>query len=122
MNMMDEKESKLIAKEVRKNPLTTCWTPCPFNVIRQYLEVIPDPFGTECENERINNARLVLHSFFRAQHTIGRRQYLKSLLGINSMYNIPKYINSRLHKIKQIDRPIDHSGRHTFICGSRYCC
>jgi hypothetical protein len=75
MNMIDEKERKLMAKEIRKDLLSACWTPCPFNVIRQYLEVVPDAFGTQCENERVINPRLVPHSFLRAQPTIGRRQW-----------------------------------------------
>jgi hypothetical protein len=31
------------------------------------------------------------------------------------MYNIPKYINYRLPKMMQIDRPTGHIGRHIFI-------
>lgn len=115
MTVMDEKEKKLMAKELRKEPLCACWTPCPFNVIRQYLEVIPDPFGAEMESERDKNPRLLPLPFFRAQHTSGRRQYLKTPLGINSLYNIPKYINGRLPVALKIDRPTGHSGRHTFI-------
>ncbi len=115
MKVMEDKDKKLMLKDLKKDPLCACWTPCPFNVIRQYLEVIPDPFGAEMEAERLNNVKLQPLPFFRSQNTVGRRLYLRGPLGINSLYNIGKYINGRLPQSMQIDRPTGHSGRHTFI-------
>lgn len=73
--MSDEKDKKLFLKDIKKDPLARCWTPCPFNVIREYLCVIPDSSGIETEAERVLNVKLCSLPFFRAQHTCGRRQY-----------------------------------------------
>lgn len=64
------------------------------------------------EAQRVVNLKLISLSFFRAQHTCGRRQYLQTLLGINSLHYSPKYISGRLPTNLRIDRPTGHSGRH----------
>lgn len=76
------------------------------------MNAILDPFTADMEQERVVDLQLWPLHFSRPQHTSGHRQYLKTALGINSLYAIPKYINFRLPQHMQIIFP----GCHTFIC------
>ncbi len=58
MSKMNDKDQKLMAKDLRKDALCRCWTPCPFQVITEYLSVIPDPYGVETDKERLVDARV----------------------------------------------------------------
>jgi hypothetical protein len=114
-NLTDDKQKKAFDKDVRKSPNTDCWTACPFQVIKEYLAEIPDPFGQERELERVETVTLEPLPFFRAQHSVGKRQYLLKPLGKNMLSAIPKYINSRLPLELQVSNATGHSGRTTFI-------
>jgi hypothetical protein len=58
MSKMNDRDQKFMAKDLRNDVLCRCWTPCPFQVITEYLRDIPDPYDVETDKERLVDARV----------------------------------------------------------------
>ena len=82
---LEGSEAKKFSRDCIKNINHDCAGPCPFAVIGDYLQHIPDPYGELREGQRSANPTLAPLRFVRARATIGDRIFTKGPYGINSI-------------------------------------
>ena len=99
-----EKEAKQsFARKLKVNPLVSCISSCPFNIISLFLRECPLP------NDKYPNP-----SLFRALTSKGSNRTLTcNPLGISSIRDLTRLVNERLPINLQLMNPSGHSGRVT---------
>ena len=127
LSSVDEREKFISNQE--NDPFCKCCRPCPFQIMTDYLALIPDASGVQHATimSGIPNTDLKALKLMRAQNhtsnddfTLGplgtiicHIQTLILITGENSMRKIMKRINGRLSSDVQVSKPTGHSGRHT---------
>jgi hypothetical protein len=64
---------------------------CPFNVVKQYLDALPDAYGSVRIGVIANDPTKEHLRFMRARHTHGNRRFLTTPLGMSFLYFLSAY-------------------------------
>jgi hypothetical protein len=90
LDLLDGDDKDAFVSQLKLRPFCDCVVPCPFQHIRNYVSMIPDPFGDERDREiaSMDNTPLQPLHFIRALTGRGGtdRTLTKNNLGIVAIY------------------------------------
>lgn len=80
LDVLTPSQKQSFKKDLKRDPGVECPCPCPFQVIGDYIKLIPDPFGRCSEANGKKNPR-----FIRALTTRGMRRFTENPLGLQQL-------------------------------------
>ena len=108
MSSMEPAQKRSFAAALKKNPEHNCPDPCPYAIIKRYLEACPTPPPTT-PTEVPSRVTFMRALTARGQH----RTLTLGILGINEIKKATLKVNARLSPELQLSRATGHTGRQT---------
>jgi hypothetical protein len=115
-------EKAKFLRDLKKEPLCPCVTPCAFEKVFRYYNLCPDNTGNLRSMGINTNSTLQPLGFWRARASTGQRRILTTNLGLGSIKDSIKRVNLRLPENLRLTKPTAHGlGRRTHITNAVNC-
>mmetsp|Transcript_17828 Transcript_17828/g.16094 ORF Transcript_17828/g.16094 Transcript_17828/m.16094 type:complete len:456 (-) Transcript_17828:10-1377(-) len=116
LQLLTGRERNDFIRKLISNNLCNCVRPCPFNAVRTYINLCPDPTGSQRVLERQLDPTLSNVKLMRTKQLLGSEpKFLLTPMGESTIRKIPDRINGYLPHNLQQEKLTGHSGRTSLI-------